>query len=324
MSVSSDEVQEFLGRPTVVVSEAMSDALALARRVARTSVSVLIRGETGTGKEHIARAIHHYSLRCAMPWVDVNCASLPEHLVESELFGYERGAFSGAVSTKQGLFELAHRGTILLDEVGELDPKMQVKLLRVLDGTPYYRLGGTRKVSVDVRVLAATNLDLETAMQEGRFRKDLYHRLSQVTIHVPSLRDRIDDIIPLAEYFIREHRPEAYLCPRAEDLLRSWDWPGNVRELRNAVINAAILSDTEEIQPEMFSLAMPCPLPGSSAPPRNGHLSLDGLEREAILQALAATGGHHQRAAEKLGISRRTLSRKLRVYRAEQACPAPA
>ncbi len=255
-----------------------------------------------------------------MPWVDVNCASLPEHLVESELFGYERGAFSGAVSTKQGLFELAHRGTIFLDEIGELDPKMQVKLLRVLDGTPYYRLGGTRKVSVDVRVLAATNTDLESAMQDGRFRKDLYHRISQVTIHVPSLRERVDDIIPLAEYFIHEHRPEAHLSEHAKDILRRRDWPGNVRELRNAVINAAILSDVDEIQPEAFSLALPLPAAGVSAPPRNGHLSLDGLEREAIFQALASTGGHHQRAAEKLGISRRTLSRKLRTYRAEQPC----
>ncbi len=327
MSVSSDAVQDFLGRSTVVVSQAMRDTLALARRVAKTSVSVLIRGETGTGKEHIARAIHHFSLRCSMPWVDVNCASLPEHLVESELFGYEKGAFSGALSTKQGLFELAHKGTIFLDEVGELDPRMQVKLLRVLDGTPYYRLGGTRKVAVDVRVLAATNVDLETAMQQGRFRKDLYHRLSQVTIHVPRLRDRIDDIIPLAEHFIGEHRPEAWLSTRAQDYLRSRDWPGNVRELRNAVINAAILSDTDEIQPEAFSGPIAVPLAGTPpVPPRYGPPSVDGLalnrlERDTIFRALAATGGHHQRAAEKLGISRRTLSRKLRVYRSE-ACPA--
>lgn len=323
MSPSFEPVQSFLGRPTVIASQAMADALALARRVAGTSVSVLIRGETGTGKEHIARAIHHFSLRGAMPWVDVNCASLPEHLIESELFGYEKGAFSGAASMKQGLFELAQRGTIFLDEVGELDPRMQVKLLRVLDGTPYYRLGGVRKVSVDVRVLAATNEDLEAAMAAGRFRKDLYHRLGQVTIRVPSLSERRDDIIPLAEYFMKQHRPEAFLSPAAKELLRCADWPGNVRELRNAVINAAILSDTEEILPEALPISLAVPLTAAATGSQNGHLSLDGLEREAIFQALASTGGHHQKAAEKLGISRRTLSRKLKTFRAEQQHSAP-
>src|SRR5262249_13725876 len=159
-------------------------------RVARSSVTVLITGESGSGKELAARAIHHYSPRAHKPWVDVSCAALPEHLLESELFGYERGAFSGADSAKPGLFELAHQGTIFLDEIGELDPKMQVKLLRVLDGVSYYRLGGVRKVSTDVRVVAATNQDLEASVSEGRFRSDLYHRLSQITLRIPPLRDR--------------------------------------------------------------------------------------------------------------------------------------
>src|SRR6266540_577938 len=175
----------FIGMPAVVRSKSMLDLLALAERVARMNVAVLITGETGSGKELIARAVHHYSLRHSKPWVDVNCAALPEHLVESELFGYEKGAFSGADATKQGLFELANQGTLFLDEIGELDPKLQVKLLRVLDGAPYYRLGGHRKITVDVRIVAATNLNLELAVQEGRFRRDLFHRLSQFQLRVP-------------------------------------------------------------------------------------------------------------------------------------------
>src|SRR5215471_7827752 len=165
----------FLGMPAVVKSKAMEDLLALIERVARTSATVLITGETGSGKELVARALHHYSLRHAKPWVDMNCGALPEHLMESELFGYEKGAFSGASATKPGLFELADGGTLFLDEIGDLDQKMQVKLLRVLDGTPYYRLGGVRKIAADVRVLAATNQDLERATETGAFRRDLYH-----------------------------------------------------------------------------------------------------------------------------------------------------
>src|ERR1051326_6014533 len=160
----------FLGMPAVVRSKVMENLLCLAERVARTNATVLITGETGSGKELVARALHHYSLRHSKPWVDVNCAALPEHLVESELFGYEKVAFSGANSFKQGLFELANTGTLFLDEIGELDHKMQVKLLRVLDGTPYYRLGGVRKISVDVRVVSATNLNLQEAVRAGQFR----------------------------------------------------------------------------------------------------------------------------------------------------------
>src|SRR5271165_6733840 len=196
------QIKTYLGMPAVVSSAAMRQLLELAERIAQTNAAVLITGESGCGKELIARAVHHYSLRCAKPWVDVSCAALPEHLVESELFGYERGAFSGADSAKPGLFELAHQGTIFLDEIGELDPRMQVKLLRVLDGVPYYRLGGVKKVSVDVRVVAATNQDLERGVADGRFRNDLYHRLSQFTLRVPPLRDRIEDIAPLARHIL--------------------------------------------------------------------------------------------------------------------------
>src|SRR5215471_2089344 len=180
--MASYVTHSFLGMHAVIKSKPMLDLLSVAERVGRTNAAVLITGETGSGKELIARAVHHYSLRHSKPWVDVNCAALPEHLAESELFGYEKGAFSGAEAAKQGLFELAHGGTLFLDEIGELDHKMQVKLLRVLDGTPYYRLGGVRKISVDVRVLAATNQDLERATETGAFRRDLYHRLSQIQI----------------------------------------------------------------------------------------------------------------------------------------------
>src|SRR5713101_7941078 len=197
----------FLGMPALVESKPMQDLLSLAERVARTNVAVLITGETGSGKELVARAVHHYSLRHSKPWVDVNCAALPEHLMESELFGYEKGAFSGADSTKQGLFELANTGTLFLDEIGELDRKMQVKLLRVLDGTPYYRLGGVRKISVDVRVVSATNLNLEQAVRAGEFRCDLYHRLTQIHLRVPPLRERPEDVAALAELFLQQQDP---------------------------------------------------------------------------------------------------------------------
>ena len=196
------ESKVFLGMAAIVASPAIRQLLSVVERVAQTSASVLIQGESGSRKELIARALHHHSLRCSKPWVDVSCAALPEHLVESELFGYERGAFSGADSAKPGLFELAHTGTLFLDEIGELEPRMQVKLLRVLDGTPYYRLGGVRKVSVDVRIIAATNQDLEEMVENGKFRGDLYHRLSQINLRVPPLRERPEDILPLAEHFL--------------------------------------------------------------------------------------------------------------------------
>jgi DNA-binding NtrC family response regulator len=305
----------FLGMSAVVASDAMARVIESARRVARSSVAVLITGETGTGKEIVARAIHHYSLRCSKPWVDINCGALPEQLMESELFGHEKGAFSGAESAKAGLFELAHTGTLFLDEIGELDPRMQVKLLRVLDGVPYYRLGSQKKTSVDVRILAATNQDLERGVTNGRFRSDLYHRLSEFQIRIPPLRERVDDILPLAEYFLGQHSEQAVFSQAAVAALRQYSWPGNIRELRNAVVNAVINAREYEIDV-------------ADLPDRvrtRGHritvtsdVRLDDVEREAIFNALAQTGGHFQRAAGLLGISRRTLSRKLRAYREEE------
>src|SRR5438874_5281214 len=239
----------FLGMTAVIRSKAMLELLSVAERVGRTSAAVLITGETGSGKEIVARAVHHYSLRHSRPWVDVNCAALPEHLIESELFGYEKGAFSGADSMKQGLFELANTGTLFLDEIGELSNKMQVKLLRVLDGTPYYRLGGVRKISVDARVVSATNQNLEAAVRAGTFRSDLYHRLTQIRLRVPPLRERPEDVVALAGLFLDQQDRRLRFSPDGLEVLLRYNWPGNVRELRNLVSKAALFAQGPTIGP---------------------------------------------------------------------------
>jgi DNA-binding NtrC family response regulator len=320
----ASQLNTFLGMQAIVSSPVMLQLLDLVRRISQTSAAVLITGESGSGKELIARAVHHYSLRCAKPWVDVSCAALPEHLVESELFGYEKGAFSGADSAKQGLFELANHGTLFLDEVGELEPRMQVKLLRVLDGVAYYRLGGVRKVSVDVRVVAATNQDLEEMVEHGQFRGDLYHRLGQICLRVPPLRERRADIVPLAEHFLQQTNPRASFTAEALKALQGHAWPGNVRELRNVVTKAAVLAREPEIDVADLTLGQPRQVHESARPVLMGSPSdLDGMEKTMILRVLAETNGHQQRAADLLGISRRTLSRKLKLYGREgvrQSC----
>jgi DNA-binding NtrC family response regulator len=298
--------------PAVIRSKAMTDLLSVVERVARTNATVLITGETGSGKDIVARAIHHYSMRRTSPWVDVNCAALPEHLMESELFGYEKGAFSGASSIKQGLFELADKGTLFLDEIGELDRKMQVKLLRVLDGTPYYRLGGVRKISVDVRIVAATNIDLEEAVGAGTFRKDLYHRLSQIHLKVPPLRERPEDIAGLVELFVWQQNPNFFFSPDAMEALVRRPWPGNVRELRNLVSKSLVFAAGPRI--ELADLGLAPIVPAAESNNETPDFSLERIEREMVFKALAQSSGHHQKAAELLGISRRTLSRKLKIY----------
>jgi transcriptional regulator with PAS, ATPase and Fis domain len=309
------EPQKFLGMTAIIASEAMRRLMQLVERVAMTSASVLIQGESGSGKELIARAIHCYSIRSEKPWVDVSCAALPDQLIESELFGYDKGAFSGADSGKPGLFELAHRGTIFLDEIGELEPKMQVKLLRVLDGVPYYRLGGVRKIQADVRVIAATNQNLEVAIEAGRFRSDLYHRLSQINLQVPPLRDRVEDIVPLAEFFLAQQNPGLRLAPDAIDQLRGHSWLGNIRELRNTMIKASVMvQDGSDIRARHLPFQVSTFHQESSDVP---IVHLGDMEKRMIFKVLAQTGGHHQRAAALLGISRRTLHRKLKSYEAE-------
>jgi transcriptional regulator with PAS, ATPase and Fis domain len=321
MTSSGAAAPAYLGMPAIIASTAMRDLLHMVERVAQTTATVLIGGESGSGKELVARAIHHHSLRCTKAWVDVSCAALPEHLVESELFGYEKGAFSGADAPKPGLFELANHGTLFLDEIGELEPRMQVKLLRVLDGTPYYRLGGVRKVSVDVRIIAATNQNLEELVRTGRFRGDLYHRLSQISLRVPPLRERPEDIVAIAEYFLQQQHSDYFYSSDAIRKLRAYHWPGNVRELRNVVTKAAVLATDVEITAADLSIELhpqlvierPAPLVFPESP------NLDGVEKRMIMKVLAETNGHQQRAADLLGISRRTLSRKLKLYGMEAA-----
>jgi transcriptional regulator with PAS, ATPase and Fis domain len=237
--------------------------------------------------------------------------------MESELFGHERGAFSGADHAKPGLFELAHQGTIFLDEIGELDPRMQVKLLRVLDNVPYFRLGGVKKETVDVRVVAATNQNLEQAVDDGRFRGDLYHRLNQLTLTVPPLRERREDIAPLAEYFLAQQDSELTLSPAALEKLEDHSWPGNIRELRNTLVQASVMAEGGELQASDIPLRTADGQRGPrlvATPAQN----LDDMERRMIFEALEKTGGHQQRAASELGISRRTLSRKLKLYQEER------
>ena len=293
MGPQNGNTHNLLGMTVIIASEPMRRLMEQVERVARSAATVLVSGESGAGKEMVARALHVYSGRAHRSWVDLSCAAVPEQLLESELFGHERGAFSSADAAKPGLFELAHQGTIFLDEVGELDPRMQVKLLRVLDGAPYYRLGGLRKVSVDVRVVAATNQNLELAVAQGRFRGDLYHRLNQVNLHVPPLRERPEEVAHLARFFLSRHDPHMTLDPDAVPMLEAHSWPGNIRELRNAVIQAAVLAPSPQLRAEDFKMCIQKSADGVAAADRSR--SLENMERRMILETLDSTGGHQQR-----------------------------
>lgn len=321
----------FLGMEAVFSSQAMLQLMDRVRRFAKTDASVLISGESGTGKEIMARALCHYSARADAVWVDVSCGAMPESLMESELFGFQKGAFSGADHPKEGLFEIADGGTLFLDEIGELDLRLQVKLLRVLDSGEFYRLGGTRKMKVDVRILAATNQDLAQMVAEGKFRKDLYHRLAQLRLTVPPLRTRPEDVAALIEFFRQRHYPDLPIAPAALRALQQWEWPGNVRELRNAIISSGAMTLGDEIGlddlPEEIRAVTGLPRVDQSlcnlsaavsAPPdyeadQGGGL-LEAMERSLILKTLTETNWHQEKAASILGISSRTLSRKLKVY----------
>ena len=306
--------REIDGTNLILASPLMHRFMRMVDRVAGHTESVLITGETGTGKELIARTIHQSSHRRSRPWIDINCAALPENLVESELFGYEKGAFTGADSSKPGLFELADKGTLFLDEIGELQLQTQVKLLRVLDGYPFYRLGGHRKIKVDVRIVAATNQDLDAAVAAGRFRQDLFHRLGQFQLRVPPLRERPEDIVALGEHFLCLKKPNGSFAPDAVSALLSHAWPGNVRELRNLIARVAVESRQPEIHKSQITEAMS----GNPAAQRHSASmpvgNLDSMEEQMIIRALERSGGHRSQAAEQLGISRRTLSRKLKEY----------
>jgi two-component system response regulator FlrC len=293
---------------------AMQSVLELARSVAPTDAAVLITGETGTGKELVARAIHHWSPRADRVFVAVNCAALAETLLESELFGHEKGAFTGAVAQRRGRFELAHGGTLFLDEVGEMSAALQAKLLRVLQEGAFERVGGTKTVTVDVRVIAATNRDLQRLVAEQTFRDDLYYRLSVFPIALPPLRQRRADILPLADHILmqaarRFGKRIVGFTDETRALLEEYAWPGNIRELQNVLERGAILCRGDRISPLHLNLASPAPATPSSQPK-----TLRELEREAILAALAAHGGNRRKAAEQLGIGLRTLYARLKEY----------
>ena len=302
----------------IVRSDALKRVMKLVEQVACHPAAVLIVGETGTGKELIARSIHSHSLRCNKPWIDVNCAAIPEHLVESELFGYEKGAFSGADTQKIGYFEMADGGTLFLDEIGDLDPKVQVKLLRVLDGVPYYRLGGNKKVNVDVRVVAATNQNLEDLVRAGRFRNDLYHRLAEFKLEIPPLRERPEDLLAIAEQILHQHYPNSRFTNDAVTALLTHEWAGNVRELRNSVFRAIMLARNAHVEITAADLKLnhAAPLSEGKAPLNR---DLDQLERQIVFDTLERCGGNQGKAAEALGISRRTLLRKLKAYREHES-----
>jgi two-component system response regulator FlrC len=284
------------------------DALA---KVARTEATVLLLGESGVGKEVAARAIHQWSPRSSGPFVALNCAAIPDALLESELFGHEKGAFSGAAAQRRGRIEHASGGTFFLDEVGELRIDLQAKLLRVLQERTFERVGGHRTLAAEVRWVAASNCDLEAMIRDGSFREDLYHRLAAFPVRLPPLRERPEDILPLAGVLLREvcrdlKRPPLVLSGPAQAAILAAPWPGNVRQLRNVLERSAILCEGPVIE----DVYLPRAAAGSPA----GSLALDGLERDAIVRALAATDGNRRRAAQALGIGLRTLYEKLKRY----------
>jgi DNA-binding NtrC family response regulator len=302
----------------LATSPPMAQVVELVQRVAPTSATVLIQGESGTGKEVIAKALHHASPRARKPFVAINCGALPEPLLESELFGHVRGAFTGASGSKQGLFEAADGGTLLLDEIGEMPPSLQVKLLRALQSGEIRPVGSTQTITVDVRVVAATNRDLEQLIREGRFREDLFYRLNVIPLALPPLRGRREDIPLLAEHFLGRAAERLgrrlTLTPAAVERLLRYPWPGNVRELENAIERTAILTRTDDIQAGDLPAHVTGAVPLGPAPVLEREQTLAEAERAHIIQMLERCGGNHSRTADALGIGRTTLWRKLKEY----------
>jgi len=328
LSQTQSEVQQLrkqLGAESAIVGnspvlDAVQQQIA---RAANSRATVLIRGESGVGKELVARAMHYASPRKKGPFVCLNCAALSETLLESELFGHERGAFTGATDRKIGKFESAHQGTLMLDEIGEMSPSIQAKFLRVLEGHPFERVGGSQPIKVDVRVIAATNRDLEKAVAENSFRRDLYFRLHVVEIFVPPLRKRGDDILELANFFLDRYNAETSrkirgFTPEAIHRMQQYRWPGNVRELKNVIERAVVLARSEFIDVEDLHLSNlatssesgDIQLPKSTYEP----LSLDDVEKRHIHATLKATGWNKSRTSSILGVERSTLDRKIRRY----------
>ena len=313
------QVQTRYSMPGILARSApMQRVLELVARVAPSDATVLIEGESGTGKELIAKAIHHASPRAARPFVAINCGAMPEPLLESEMFGHVKGAFTGAVATKRGLLEEAQDGTFFLDEIGEMPGSLQVKLLRALQEREIRRVGGNQPISLNVRVIAATNRDIARLMREGGFREDLYYRLNVLPVRLPPLRERREDIPLLAEHFLAgaaaRHGRAMRLTPAASARLLSYAWPGNVRELENAIERAAILASGEAITPGDLPPHIASGTGLGPAPVLAAQQNLAEIEKAHIVQTLERCGWNHSRAAEALGIGRTTLWRKLKDY----------
>jgi DNA-binding NtrC family response regulator len=316
----SERDAEFNHYGIVGRSRTMQDVISRAELVAQSKSTVLITGETGTGKEMVARLIHHRSAQREMPLIKVNCAAIPETLLESELFGHVRGAFTGATMTKRGKFALADGGSIFLDEIGTLTPTVQSKLLRVLQEREFEPLGAERTQHVDVRVIAATNRDLKQMVSDGRFQEDLYYRLNVIPIPIPPLRDRREDIRILVDHFVEKHRQRTgKRIDRIDDevvkALERYEWPGNVRELENTIERAVVLSTDSVITSAAISLLGATSAPSSGLPSLRLHQNLEWVERETIRRALEQAGGVKKDAAETMGISQRALSYYLAKYR---------
>jgi two-component system response regulator AtoC len=308
-------------RRIIAESQAMRDVLDFVRRVAISEAStILIEGESGVGKDLIAKTLHFQSPRQSEPFLAISCAAIPETLLESELFGYEKGAFTDARAQKRGLLEMADKGTLFLDEIGELPLSIQAKLLRVLEDQCFRRLGGLRDITVDVRIIAATNKNLREAVKAGAFRQDLYYRLNVIQVAVPPLRERPQDILPLARFFVDRYnrkfkRQIDGISPEAESVLLLHDWPGNVRELRNAIERGMILEETSFIQTGSLPIAIrtPAAASGATAPIIDG-MSLPDQERRLLVQALSRCGGNQTQAARLLRITRDTLRYKVKKF----------
>jgi len=312
-------------REVIAESPAMRDVLNFVRRVAASeATTILLEGDNGTGKDLIAKTLHYQSPRQAEPFIAINCAAIPETLLESELFGYEKGAFTDARAQKRGIFELADRGTLFLDEIGEIPLMLQAKLLRVLEEQSFRRLGGLKDINLDLRVIAATNKNLREAVKEGAFRQDLYFRLNVIQITIPALRERVEDILPLTRFFIEHYnrkfkRSIEGVTDAAAKLLEQHDWPGNVRELRNAIERAMILEESALITTPSLPIAISRPDGGSAALPTpvdipTGGLSLEDNERSLLARALEKTNGNQTQAARLLRITRDTLRYKMKKF----------
>ncbi|MBM4040063.1 MAG: nif-specific transcriptional activator NifA [Planctomycetes bacterium] len=308
-------------RPANIIgnAKAMQEVYDLVAQVARSNASVLLRGESGTGKELVAHAIHYNSLRADKPFVRVHCGALPETVIESELFGHEKGAFTGAIAQRKGRFELAHGGTIFLDEIGDISPSTQVKLLRVLQEREFERVGGSDTLRVDVRLIAATNRNLEELIAQGKFREDLYYRLNVFPIRVPPLRERKTDILLLADHFVERyskanHKAVSRISTPAIDMLMAYHWPGNVRELENCIERAVLLAEGDVIQAHHLPPTLQMPVPSRLTAKGTLEATLDAIERDMLVDALKAARGNRAKAARALGLTERLMGIRVKEH----------